>query len=543
MARQPEIGNIRLYPDRPLKASDKNGYVLKFYCPIRQQRIRRNCGTRNRREARSILRECRERLLNGRYVESDGAITEQQEKTRVKVRAVLAQPEKASGKSWQECYDQYRTHRETRVRGSSLMHILSRISIAERILEGQRQDMGLPEGGPVVEYMTLDSLEYLQDRLLAGDESRFDSRAPTTVNTMIGAVMAFVRYCHTHGWVGKVPKLPKLTVDDAMKGRPITEEEFNAMLHAVPTVVGKRPAPSWRCTLQILWESAFRVGDVMDFAWDDDRRIQPVWPTRKDQRPTLMIPPSQKNRKTQEIPMLPGLRDLLEQIPKRDRHGWIANPQPVDYHIRSKADWFRPTRKDLAEISEMYTNVAVAQACGVTETSVRKWLAEESLTRPVRSRPTSSQIPASRVAALRKRSSQRDARAAVTSQRRLTKERVGRVISMIGEEAGIVVQQEDPQTGRRRKFASAHDVRRGCARRLINAGVSAETLKLVMRHRDFATTEKFYGATRAAQSAAAEIYEKLSAECSKSELVGGNEEAPQLTAEELRKLKALLDSI
>ena len=57
MPRLPEIGNVKLYPDRPLKASDRNGYVLKFYCPIRRTRIRKSYGTRDRREARRVLRE------------------------------------------------------------------------------------------------------------------------------------------------------------------------------------------------------------------------------------------------------------------------------------------------------------------------------------------------------------------------------------------------------------------------------------------------------------------------------------------------------
>ena len=116
---------------------------------------------------------------------------------------------------------------------------------------------------------------------------------------------------------------------------------------------------------------------------------------------------------------------------------------------------------------------------------------------------------------------------------------------MIGEQARIVVQQLDEETGRRLKYASAHDLRRGCAQRLINAGVSAETLKVVLRHKDFNTTERFYGATRAAQSAAAEIHEKLVAARTESPfvggLVGGTKEAPQLSAEELLKLKSLLD--
>lgn len=41
-----------------------------------------------------------------------------------------------------------------------------------------------------------------------------------------------------------------------------------------------------------------------------------------------------------------------------------------------------------------------------------------------------------------------------------------------------------------------------------------------MRHADFATTQKFYGAMRSAQSAAAQVGEKLSAD-KKSSLVGG----------------------
>ena len=108
---------------------------------------------------------------------------------------------------------------------------------------------------------------------------------------------------------------------------------------------------------------------------------------------------------------------------------------------------------------------------------------------------------------------------------------------------GIVVRQEDERTGRRRKFASAHDIRRGFAQRLINLGVSAETLKVVLRQRDFATTEKFYGAIRSAQSAAREVRGKLAPDPDSPALVGGHEKAPRLSTEELRKRKAVLNSL
>ena len=80
-----------------------------------------------------------------------------------------------------------------------------------------------------------------------------------------------------------------------------------------------------------------------------------------------------------------------------------------------------------------------------------------------------------------------------------------------------------------------------------NLGVSAETLKVVLRQRDFATTEKFYGAIRSAQSAAQEVRGKLAPSCDASAfvrgLVGGHEKAPRLSTEELRKLKEVIHSL
>jgi hypothetical protein len=62
---------------------------------------------------------------------------------------------------------------------------------------------------------------------------------------------------------------------------------------------------------------------------------------------------------------------------------------------------------------------------------------------------------------------------------------------------------------------------------LINADVSAETLKAVLRHEDFKTTERFYGAVRVAQSAAAEVHQKLANAGKESESVRETERAPR----------------
>jgi integrase len=113
---------------------------------------------------------------------------------------------------------------------------------------------------------------------------------------------------------------------------------------------------------------------------------------------------------------------------------------------------------------------------------------------------------------------------------------------MIGKAADVIVRQTDVRIGNRAKYASAHDLRRGCALRLIDASVSAETLMVVMRHVDFATTQKFYEAMRSAQAAAAEVQQKMSA-AQNPALVGGINASAHLSAAEVQKLKQILNSL
>jgi integrase len=539
MPRKPEIGNVQVYPNRPLKEGDKNGYVLKFYCPLHQKRIRKNCGTRDRREARRILRECRERLLNGQYIDSGGIITEDLEiQTRLPIHSKNREDsEYPSDMRWNDCFEHYYEHQKIRVRKKSLESSISRLHITNRILENYRNKMGLPENANIEEYTKLTELEYLQDQLLAGEEGRHEYRSPTSVNTMMGAVMAFVRYCNRHGWIKQVPPLSKLSVDEVMKGRPLTTEEYELMLETTSSVVGENSSESWNFVLQIIWESAFRIGDVMNFSWDDERKIHPVWPHRKGQHPTLIIPSSQKNGKNQEIPMLPGLQQLLNEVPKKERSGWVVNPLPMEYQIKTDSEWFKPTQSDLSKLVEKYNNSAIARACGVSETTVRKWIVKAKIQRQEEFNRHQGEIDQNAITKLTQRAEKQSTRQAQRINQRLTTERVSRIITQIGEKAKIVVQQPDKGTGRRLKYASAHDLRRGCAQRLINAGVSAETLKVILRHKDFATTEKFYGATKAAQAAGAEIHDKLSDDTTETDA------PPKLSDEELQKLRSLLNSI
>ncbi|MFN9040550.1 MAG: hypothetical protein ACK5YO_29945, partial [Planctomyces sp.] len=125
----------------------------------------------------------------------------------------------------------------------------------------------------------------------------------------------------------------------------------------------------------MLWESGFRVGDLMDFSWDDTRHIHPIWPRIDGRLPTILIPATQKNGLVQEIPMLPGLQTLLNTVPERKRTGWVVELEGVEMQATARPGVFRPAVADLKRLVQSYSNSAIARACGVSETAVRKWIA------------------------------------------------------------------------------------------------------------------------------------------------------------------------
>ena len=65
---------------------------------------------------------------------------------------------------------------------------------------------------------------------------------------------------------------------------------------------------------------------------------------------------------------------------------------------------------------------------------------------------------------------------------------VGKIVSRIGETAGVIVRpaKGDGQP----KYASAHDLRRSCAERLVAAGVPEREVSRVLGHANVETTRR-----------------------------------------------------
>ena len=182
-----------------------------------------------------------------------------------------------------------------------------------------------------------------------------------------------------------------------MRGRPLSGEEFEAMLTATASA---RPddATTWQNYLRGLWLSGLRLNESLILSWDDE---SPFAVDLSGRRPRLRIyGEAEKGGQDRYLPMTPDFAELLFQTPARQRFGFVF-VLTGDRH------------------------------------------------------------------------------------RQLGTATVGRILSAIGERAGIVV------NAGKEKYASAHDLRRSFGTRWA-ARVKPATLQLLMRHESVETTMKYY---------------------------------------------------
>lgn len=147
-----------------------------------------------------------------------------------------------------------------------------------------------------------------------------------------------------------------------MKGRPITREEYERMLAAVPAVVGRESAKCWRRLLAGLWWSGLRLGEALHLYWDaapSDRRAIII--VTDGQHPMLRIQSSaQKSGREQLYPIAPEFWRLLDRHwPEGDRRGRV-------FRLLSKRG---NAVRSLEEVSK--TICAIGQTAGVVVDSAK----------------------------------------------------------------------------------------------------------------------------------------------------------------------------
>ena len=104
----------------------------------------------------------------------------------------------------------------------------------------------------------------------------------------------------------------------SMRSRPVTLQEFKAMLRAVPRV---RPSDHrlWRRLLRGLWLSGLRLGEVLVFGWESH---YPIAVALGGRHPQFRIwAKGEKGRKDRRLPMTPDFAKWL--LRTKDRTGLV----------------------------------------------------------------------------------------------------------------------------------------------------------------------------------------------------------------------------
>ncbi len=151
--------------------------------------------------------------------------------------------------------------------------------------------------------------------------------AEDTIRSILAHIKSALSWAVEQKLLSRLPTSPKIrrvkkTTGAPMKGRPITAEEFDRMLAAVPDVVGPDHAPDWQRYLRGLNASGLRLEESLDLRWDDDGRIRPRF--AEGQLPVLVIPAEcEKGFTDREHPMAPEFAIMLQEVPAERRKGFV----------------------------------------------------------------------------------------------------------------------------------------------------------------------------------------------------------------------------
>ncbi|MBN2577647.1 MAG: tyrosine-type recombinase/integrase [Pirellulales bacterium] len=266
-----------------VKAVGSNRCLAMYYTdPVSGKRVVKSTGTRNVKAAERKAGEWENQLRSGQYIA----------------------PSKITWKEFRERYEKEK---------------LSSLAPDTRVIVGGSMNL-------VERHLSPDRL----CKLTAAVMSRFQAKLretgikETTIAHHLRNIKAALRWAERVGLMVRAPKIemPKRAKGQKMmKGRPITGEEFDRMMAAVPKVRPVDPE-AWERFLRGLWLSGLRLNESLRLSWDFDA---PFAVDLSGRRPVFRIKgEAQKSGQDQLLPMAPDFAQwLLETFPEAERAGRV----------------------------------------------------------------------------------------------------------------------------------------------------------------------------------------------------------------------------
>ena len=408
-----------------VKYADCTNLTLRYVDPRTGKQVRRSSKTTNRKEARKKAAVWEDELnRNGGRARPSGNI------------------------SWAEFRLRYENEVVAGLADKTALKVAGVFNVLERILP--------KVAGGKLRDMNHDRISELQ-RVL-----REQGRAESTIAGHLAHLRASLQWAADMEMIREVPKYkrPKRAKrsggSSPMKGRPITGEEFERLIKAVPRAFVsydkdglpvKDTWPSvavvelWRHLLRGLWWSGLRLGEALNLTWDATPGNLCV--DLGGQRPILRIPGElQKSGRDEVCPVAPEFAEFLLATPSHERRGRVFRPTTKSGQI--------PTHEHVSKVISRIGNQA-----NVVVNWETKLVAEKVL----------------------------DAGGKPTGETKRVQKRVP-------------------------KYASAHDLRRSFGERW-STRVMPQVLMTMMRHANVQTTMRYY-VGRNAETAANAAWEAYS---------------------------------
>lgn len=206
--------------------------------------------------------------------------------------------------TWEQFRDRYENDVAKAKAAATASKVESVFNLVEKIINPLR-----------LAHLTAERLSHFQAEL------RKLGRSEASIKSNLAHLKAALRWAERVGLLAKAPAidLPKRAAEQ-MKGRPITGEEFDRMLAAVPKVVGTADAPEFERLLCGLSLSGLRVSEALVLTWDGDG----LHVEMEGKRPFLAIPAAlEKGNKNRLLPITPDFAAFLAETPDAQRRGRV----------------------------------------------------------------------------------------------------------------------------------------------------------------------------------------------------------------------------
>ena len=148
-------------------------------------------------------------------------------------------------------------------------------------------------------------------------------REDETIRSRLAAIRASLTWAVDAGLLPYCPRMPRMPrrkqSAGGMKGRPLTDEEFDQLLTAVIPNVPPTHTTHWQRTLRGLWLSGLRLGEAINLTWQPSDGISI---DLSGDHPMFWIPPKvDKNGQGRLLPITPDFAEFLCETPEDEHTG------------------------------------------------------------------------------------------------------------------------------------------------------------------------------------------------------------------------------